>query len=220
MPREWNLRSAAAESEPKPCGLYVEQWILLLDGIPGLLRKNSLASQRLSKPKPVGLASLSYIAHDAKKEWAIWSSWHIGAIVFIACFLRLTVLKKSSFNHCRPRSPKAPFVFAATSRRAGKKRGNQPIWLSTVMRYHIQPVVKRLGINKRVSWHTFRRTYSPLLQANREDVKVVQELLRHGSTKVTLDIYAQAQMPAKREAQRKVVQMVRPETAHAVPVGA
>jgi integrase len=112
------------------------------------------------------------------------------------------------------------FVFATTSNRAGKKRGKQPIWLSTVMRYHIQPVVKELGINKRVSWHTFRRTYSTLLQANREDVKVVQELLRHGSTKVTLDIYAQAQMPAKREAQRKVVVMMRPEAAQAVALGA
>jgi hypothetical protein len=29
--------------------------------------------------------------------------------------------------------------------------------------------------------------------------------------KVTLDIYAQAQMPAKRAAQQKVVEMVRPE---------
>jgi len=91
------------------------------------------------------------------------------------------------------------YMFAATSRRAGKKRSKQPIWLSTVMRYHIQPVVKRLGIKKRVGWHPFRRTYSTLLQSNREDVKVVQELLRHGSSKVTLDVYAQAQMPAKRE---------------------
>lgn len=111
------------------------------------------------------------------------------------------------------------FVFATASNRAGKKRGKQPIWLSTVMRYHIQPVVKELGINKRVGWHTFRRTYSTLLQANREDVKVVQELLRHGSTKVTLDIYAQAQMPAKREAQRKVVEMVRPDAMQAVAMG-
>jgi hypothetical protein len=39
----------------------------------------------------------------------------------------------------------------------------------------------------------------------------VQELLRHGSAKVTLDVYAQAQMPAKRRAQHKVVEMVRPE---------
>jgi len=72
-------------------------------------------------------------------------------------------------------------------------------------------VVKRLGIDKRVAWHTFRRTYSTLLHANGEDVKVVQELLRHGSVKVTMDVYAQAQMPAKRKAQQKVVEMMRPE---------
>jgi integrase len=113
------------------------------------------------------------------------------------------------------------WVFASNSRRAGKKRGKQPLWLSTIMRYHIQPVVKRLGINKRVSWHTFRRTYSTLLHANGEDVKVVQELLRHGSAKVTMDIYAQAQMPAKRKAQQKVVEMVRPRAMlGAVKMGA
>jgi site-specific recombinase XerD len=81
------------------------------------------------------------------------------------------------------------------------------------MRYHIEPVVQRLGIQKRVGWHTFRRTYATLLKANGEDVKVVQELLRHGSSRVTLDIYAQAQMPAKRAAQQKVVEMVRTLTS-------
>ena len=59
--------------------------------------------------------------------------------------------------------------------RAGKKRGKQPVWLSKVMSYHIQPVAKRLGITKRIGWHTFRRTYTTLLHANGEDVKVVQE---------------------------------------------
>jgi integrase len=54
-----------------------------------------------------------------------------------------------------------------------------------------------------------RRTFATLLQANGEDIKVVQELLRHGSSRVTMDIYAQAQMPAKRAAQQKVVEMVR-----------
>ena len=101
------------------------------------------------------------------------------------------------------------WVFATNSSRAGKKRGKQPLWLSTVMHYHIEPVVGHLGIQKRVGWHMFRRTYATLLKANGEDVKVVQELLRHGSSRVTLDIYAQAQMPAKRAAQQKVVEMVR-----------
>jgi hypothetical protein len=40
-------------------------------------------------------------------------------------------------------------------------------------------------------------------------VKVVQELLRHSSSKMTLDVYAQALTPAKRATQRKVVAMIR-----------
>jgi hypothetical protein len=36
----------------------------------------------------------------------------------------------------------------------------------------------------------------------------VQQLLRHASTMVTLDVYAQALTPAKRAAQRKVVMMI------------
>jgi integrase len=79
------------------------------------------------------------------------------------------------------------------------------------MRYYIQPVVRKLGIKKRVTWHTFRRTYTTLLHANGEDVKVVQELLRHSSSRITMDIYAQAQMPAKRAGQQKVVEMLRSE---------
>ncbi len=42
-------------------------------------------------------------------------------------------------------------------------------------------------------------------------MKVVQELLRHASVKITLDIYTQAMTPAKRKAQSRVVSMIRPE---------
>jgi integrase len=101
------------------------------------------------------------------------------------------------------------YVFATDAARAGKKRGKQPVWLSKVMSYRIQPVAKRLGIAKRIGWHTFRRTYTTLLHANGEDVKVVQELLRHGSARITMDVYAQAMTPAKRRAQGKVVAMLR-----------
>ena len=67
-----------------------------------------------------------------------------------------------------------------------------------------------------MSEHAFRRTYTSLLQANGENIKVVQELLRHGSAKVTMDVYAQAPMPAKRKAQQRVVEMVRPEARQQV----
>jgi integrase len=101
------------------------------------------------------------------------------------------------------------YVFATDASRAGRKRGKQPVWLSKVMQYHIQPAAQRVGIAKRLGWHTFRRTYTTLLHANGEDVKVVQELLRHGSARITIDVYAQAVTLAKRKAQGKVVAMLR-----------
>jgi integrase len=61
----------------------------------------------------------------------------------------------------------------------------------TIMRRFIKPVAKTLGIGN-ISWPTFRHAYSSLLHANGEDPKVVQELLRHASIKVTMDTYTQA----------------------------
>jgi hypothetical protein len=40
----------------------------------------------------------------------------------------------------------------------------------------------------------------------------VQELLRHANSKATLDLYAQAVTQAKREAQSKIVRLLRPAT--------
>ncbi len=54
-----------------------------------------------------------------------------------------------------------------------------------------------------LSVHTFRHTYSTLLKANNEDVKVVQELMRHANISTTMNIYTKALTPAKREAQSR-----------------
>jgi integrase len=48
-----------------------------------------------------------------------------------------------------------------------------------------------------------------LLKANGEDIKMVQELLRHATIKMALEVYAQAVTPARRQAQSKVVEMLR-----------
>jgi integrase len=70
------------------------------------------------------------------------------------------------------------------------------------------PAVKAAKIQKRVGFHTFRRTCTTLLTQNNEEVKVVQELLRHANSRITLDLYAQAGMPNKGLAQSKLVPMV------------
>jgi integrase len=63
---------------------------------------------------------------------------------------------------------------------------------------------------KHVRWHVFRHSFAKLLKGNGEDVKTVQESLRHADSKVTLDTYTQGLMPVKRAAQRKVIEMIVP----------
>jgi integrase len=87
-------------------------------------------------------------------------------------------------------------------------KGRQPYWPENLMKRGIRPAAKRAEIVKHISWHTFRRTFSTLLKANGEDIKTVQELLRHANSRITLDIYTQAVTPAKRAAQTKVVEMI------------
>jgi integrase len=82
---------------------------------------------------------------------------------------------------------------------------SHPYWPENLLRRHTCPAAQRCGISKPIGWHTFRHSYATHLKANGEDVKVVQESLRHANSRTTLDIYTQALTPAKREAQTKVV---------------
>jgi integrase len=85
--------------------------------------------------------------------------------------------------------------------------GRKPYWGASILRKYIQPAAKRLGINKRVGWHTFRHTYSTLLRSLGVEFKVMQELMRHSSLRSTLDVYTQAVAPAKRAAQAAVLSL-------------
>ena len=78
-----------------------------------------------------------------------------------------------------------------------------------ILKRHIRPLAEKLGIKKRVGWHTFRRTFSTLLTGNGEDVKVTQELMRHANPNTTFALYAQAIPENVRKAQGKLVEMVR-----------
>ncbi len=59
-----------------------------------------------------------------------------------------------------------------------RTRGKYTFWPDTVLQKVIQPAASRAGIDKKIGWHTFRRTFSTLLAGNGENVKVVQELVR------------------------------------------
>ena len=71
-----------------------------------------------------------------------------------------------------------------------------------------KPASLRAGITRTIGWHTFRHTYSTILIANGENVKVVQELMRHSNSRTTLEVYSQARIRAKREAQQRLVELI------------
>jgi integrase len=80
-------------------------------------------------------------------------------------------------------------------------------WPDNLMKRHIRPAARKAGIHKNIGWHTF----GTLLKDNGEDVKTVQELLRHANSRITLDVYTQAVKATKRAAQSKVVRMMVPD---------
>jgi integrase len=59
-----------------------------------------------------------------------------------------------------------------------------------------------------VGWHTFRHTYRSWLDDTGAPVGVQQKLMRHAQVSTTMNVYGNALMGAKREANSKVVRMV------------
>ncbi len=107
-------------------------------------------------------------------------------------------------NHCKYRGPD-DWVFANEH-----LRGRHPYWGQAILRRIVRPVAERIGIRKRIGWHTFRHTYSTLLRSVGTEFKVMQELLRHSSLRSTIDVYTQAVTPAKQAAQAAVLALIFP----------
>lgn len=78
--------------------------------------------------------------------------------------------------------------------------GERPYWPESAMADHVRPAAKTAGITKHVGWHTFRHSMGSLLGQAGENIKVVQELLRHANSRITIDVYQQANRDAKRSA--------------------
>jgi len=95
------------------------------------------------------------------------------------------------------------WVFAS-ARRAGR----QPCWPDSLLQKRVRPAAHEAGITSTIGWHTFRRSFSSWLKSSGADMKVVQELMRHANLRTTMDLYTQAPMGAKREAQKKIAEQI------------
>jgi len=106
--------------------------------------------------------------------------------------------------HCVYSAPEH-FVFASAL-----KKGKAPLTAGILFRRHVLPAATAAGIEKRIGWHTFRHTVGTLLSENGENIKTVQELLRHASPSLTLTTYCQGVTETKRTAHGKVVKLIVP----------
>jgi len=79
--------------------------------------------------------------------------------------------------------------------------------------------LQRAQVTKQVSYRTFQHSFGTLLNANGENPKVIQELLRHASLKVTTDVYMQAVGPQKRKAQSNLVHPTRNGRGFGIQIG-
>ncbi|MGB9254735.1 MAG: tyrosine-type recombinase/integrase, partial [Candidatus Korobacteraceae bacterium] len=83
-----------------------------------------------------------------------------------------------------------------------------PYWPDSMLRKIIRPAAVRAGITKHIGWHSFRRSLATLLQASGASVKATQDMLRHASSRLTLELYAQTVPEDRREAQAGILRAV------------
>ena len=86
--------------------------------------------------------------------------------------------------------------------------GKLPYWSFSIFRTYVRPALTEAEITSKVGWHTFRHSFATILKSHGEDVKTVQELMRHANSSVTLNLYAQAVTDVKRSAQSKIARLV------------
>jgi integrase len=74
----------------------------------------------------------------------------------------------------------------------------------------LTPAGEKVGLSG-IGWHTFRHTYRSLLDETGAPVGVQQKLMRHSNVATTMNVYGNATLRSKQQANSKVVQMVIPQ---------
>jgi integrase len=82
-----------------------------------------------------------------------------------------------------------------------RMNGLKPISPDWILKLHIRPALERIGIAKRIGWHSFRHGLGTILRQKGVDLKTIQELLRHANCRITMELYLQSLLDEKRSAQ-------------------
>ena len=117
-----------------------------------------------------------------------------------------SALVEALLNH-RRRCLSTPEAWLFANPATGK-----PYHQEEIQKNHIRKAGIAAGIGTGIGWHTFRHSYRSWLDETGAPVSVQKELMRHASIQTTMNIYGKAMTDTKRQAHRKVVEMLlRPE---------
>jgi len=84
----------------------------------------------------------------------------------------------------------------------------KPYHREEIQKRHIRKAGIDAKIGSDIGWHTFRHSYRSWLDETGAPLTVQKELMRHASIQTTMNIYGKATTDTKRQAHRKVVEMV------------
>ena len=86
--------------------------------------------------------------------------------------------------------------------------GTKPLSPDMLLKQIQKAAIKAGIVGKTIGWHTFRHSFATNLCSLGVGIKVSQELMRHASSRTTMDIYTQAVSAEKRIASRRLVEML------------
>ena len=75
---------------------------------------------------------------------------------------------------------------------------SQPLQPDMILRRHIRPTLRRIGVTKRTGWQSFRHGLGTMLRQQGVELKTAQELLRRVNRRITIEIYQQTVGEKKR----------------------
>jgi integrase len=101
---------------------------------------------------------------------------------------------------------KLDFLFPST-----RFKGKRPLSPQSIMEKSIRPALTAIGVvGRQIGWHSFRHSLATNLRSLGVDIKVAQELMRHSSSRTTLDVYTRAVDQQKRDANKRIVELMLP----------
>ncbi len=84
----------------------------------------------------------------------------------------------------------------------------RPYHQEEIQKRHISKAGTAAEIGGDIGWHTFRHSYRSWLDETGAPLTVQKELMRHASIQTTMNVYGKAMTDTKRQAHRRVVEMV------------